>query len=97
MVLDVHLSLRQRQKNLFLKGVILIFNLFCIKSIVLDVGSKNFRNRLWHSSISNIHIGISIHFFWSLHHLRHIFSDEKTKQMKIARQSIAKEEDRLVD
>lgn len=34
-------------------------------------------------------------FFWSLYHLRHIFSDEKTKQMKIARQSIAKEEDRL--
>ena len=34
-------------------------------------------------------------FFWSLYHLRYIFSDEKTKQMKIARQSIAKEEDRL--
>jgi len=30
-----------------------------------------------------------------LYHLRHIFSDEKAKQMKIARQSIAKEEDRL--
>ena len=37
--------------------------------------------------------GISIHF--RLVSFKTYFSDEKTKQMKIARQSIAKEEDRL--
>ena len=50
-------------------------------------------------AIGLIHIGVFIHFFWSLYHLRYIFSDEKTKQMKIARQSIAKEDrlDRLMN
>ena len=60
---------------------------------------------MWDPKISEIGYGIHLLvmftlvylfiFFWSLYHLRHIFSDEKTKQMKIARQSIAKEEDRL--
>lgn len=60
---------------------------------------------MWDPKISEIGYGIHLLviftlvylfiFFWSLYHLRYIFSDEKTKQMKIARQSIAKEEDRL--
>ena len=60
---------------------------------------------MWDPKISEIGYGIHLLaiftlvylfiFFWSLYHLRHIFSDEKTKQMKIARQSIAKEEERL--
>ena len=60
---------------------------------------------MWDPKISEIGYGIHLLviftltylaiFFWSFYHLRHIFSDEKAKQMKIARQSIAKEEDRL--
>ena len=60
---------------------------------------------MWDPKISEIGYGIHLLvlftlvylfiFFWSLYHFRYIFSDEKTKQMKIARQSIAKEEDRL--
>tara|TARA_B100000989_G_C19523332_1_gene465440 strand:+ start:91 stop:441 length:351 start_codon:yes stop_codon:yes gene_type:complete len=34
-------------------------------------------------------------FFWSFYQLRIIFSNEKSEKMEIAKQSIAKEEDRL--
>ena len=34
-------------------------------------------------------------FFWSFYHLRIIFSNEKSEKMEIAKQSIAKEEERL--
>jgi len=34
-------------------------------------------------------------FFWSFYHLRIIFSNDKSEKMEIAKQSIAKEEDRL--
>lgn len=34
-------------------------------------------------------------FFWSFYHLRKIFSDEKSKEKKIIRESITKESDRL--
>ena len=60
---------------------------------------------MWDPKISEI--GYGIHFlvlftlvylfifFWSFYHLRIIFSNDKSEKMEIAKQSIAKEEDRL--